>query len=160
MQNTNMTPVDEPKTEVQAEEDRLRLAASVFKQYTLDFRRLVQGFSNKQLKRFAINLVEHPLSEQPIRLPSPEEVKAFQMATDILNAKNQMIRTFKEQEQRAATEKLMEENRGLIDAAFFDNIEKSRTAFVQAVEAFNEEVKKAKEVKAPETPVQEEKTNE
>lgn len=151
MENIKPVEVETEKSESVLEQDRLELAARVFKQYTKDFRRLINSFSSNQLRRFAINLVEYPLSEQPIRLPTVTERQAHQMATDILNAKSLIFQSHKEQEKRDATLKLMEQNKGLIDQSFFDNVEQSRTAFVKSVEAFNEQLKLVKEQKKEET---------
>lgn len=72
-------------------QDPMELATTTYGLYLPKFQALVNGLSNKQLKRVLLAAIEHPLYDAKPKFTTEQERTAFALSTHLLEAKMAMI---------------------------------------------------------------------
>lgn len=72
-------------------EDPEEIAATLFTLYLPRFHALVDGLSNKALRRLIKAIIEHPIEDKPYYIKEQSEKEAFAIANALLDSKYVMI---------------------------------------------------------------------
>lgn len=117
------------------------VAATVFHKYIEPFKDMVSKLSSKQLRRVIKYLVEYPIEEQKIRLPSNEEKATFYFGEQLLMAKMIMMYHTAEEVRRESVRKELEQKEAVVSPETYGKLKLAEEAYAKAVQDFENESK-------------------
>lgn len=96
--------VEQERKKLSGEIDPVEMASMMLTVYTPRFHRVVDGLSNRQLKRVLKSIVEYPVGRD-YKHPSKEEKEAFALGTNLMDAKQVLvINTYNENREQIMAE--------------------------------------------------------